>query len=83
MIQDKLSPKYGMRFTTRNPNVYRPLSHPCPLISIHIPIDIQPRILLTHKTAVFLHFVGAAIHFVAGTEANFCMAVINVVHSRY
>ena len=83
MIQDKLSPKYGMRFTTRNPNVYRSLSHPCPSICIHITIDIQPCALLAHKVAVFLHFVRAAIHFVAGIEANFCMAVIDVVHSRY
>ena len=82
MIQDKLSPKYGMGFTTRNLNVYRPLSHPCPSICIQITIDIQPRPLLAHKTAVFLHFVRAAIHFVAGIEANFNVAVIDVVHSR-
>ena len=48
-----------------------------------ITIDIQPCALLAHKVAVFLHFVGAAIHFVAGIEANFSVAVINVVHSRY
>ena len=52
-------------------------------VCLHITIDIQPRALFAHKAAVFLHFVGAAIHFVAGAEADFGMAVINVMRGDH